>query len=353
MTLMHVTATKRGLALHAPGRQDRAAPGRALAGRLARALEALPQGAPVAVLVHGYRYSPLAPAADPHALLYDPRRGARWPAALGFSAEDPRDGLCIGFGWPASAGHVRSLLRHGRNGFAQVYRRAAGAGDLLAELLTLVNAIRPDLRCGVFAHSLGARVALRALGAPGVGPVVLLGAAEHASAARAALGAAGAAGAHVVNVISRQNDLFDAMFERFAPAPAGAPGGALGREGLGARRPDWIDLQLDHPAVEAWLAARGVPLGDARAPVCHWSFYARRNAMAFYACILRRPGAWSPAAMRAAGVPEVLAPRWARLAPLRAATAGAGFSVGGLRARAARALGAAGAGRPAEGGALA
>ena len=124
-------------------------------------------------------------------------------------------------------------------------------------------------------------------------------------------------GLEIFNVISRQNDLFDALFECAAPRPAGLPSGALGRAGLGARRPDWVDLQLDGPGFERWLATRGARLGPAGARICHRSFYARPNAMAFYARILRDRARWSIGAMRADGLPEALCPRWSRLAPRR------------------------------------
>lgn len=292
------------------------------AGGVISALERVPRGAPVVILIHGYRFSPEAAPHDPHWLLYGaapPERRSRaapcadWPAELGFARVDPSAGLCIGFAWDARAGHLASLLSEGRNGFARVYDRAAEAGGRLGDLIAALHAARPDLRFDLFAHSLGARVALTALSAPGVGRAILLGAAEHASVARAAMPDPRPGGPEVYNVISRQNDLFDALFERFAPRPEGAPRGALGRRGLGVRRPDWIDLQLDSPATESWLADRGAPLGAAGAPICHWSFYLRPRAMELYRSILRDRAAWSAEALRANGLPERLCPRWARI----------------------------------------
>lgn len=285
-----------------------------LPDRLCALLEAMPRGAPVAVLIHGFKFRPGDPARDPHVQLFgaDPgaRRCADWPSGLGFSADDPADGLCLGFGWDAAAPG-----RTSRRGFAAAYARAAQAGDRLGGLLAALHARRPDLRADLFAHSLGARVALAALGAPGLRRALLLGAAEDAETARARLDAS-PPGAEVIHVAARHNDLFDLIFEAAAPRrPDGRRARALGREGLPGR-PDWIDLQLDAPALAGWLAGRGIALAPTSPAVCHWSFYARPGAMALYRAMLREPAAlWSPAGLRAAGLPEGLAPRWSRLAP--------------------------------------
>ena len=282
--------------------------------RLRGVLDAMPAGAPLAVLIHGFKFRPGDPARDPHVQLFgaDPRarRCADWPAGLGFSAEDPADGLCLGFGWDAAAPR-----RPSRRGFARAYARAPEAGARLADLLAALHARRPDLRADLFAQSLGARVALAALHAPGVRRALLLGAAEDAGAARATLDA-GPPGPEVIHVAARHNDLFDLMFEAAAPrGPDGRRARALGREGLPGR-PDWIDLQLDAPALAAWLEGRGLALAPTSPAVCHWSFYARPGAMALYRAMLRDPAAlWSPAGLRAACIPEGLAPRWSRLAP--------------------------------------
>lgn len=316
MTLMHVTT--RADALLVRDARGRPAP-------LAPAVEAIPRDAPVAILVHGYKYRPFDGARDPHAWLYglpgDGPGGADWPAELGFSRLDPADGLCIGFGWDAWAPHGPSFARRRRNGFAEVYDRAAGAAESLAALVAHVHALRPDLEVDLFAHSLGARVALQALGDPRVGPalgrVLLLGPAEDAGLARAAVAACTGA-PQVFHVAARHNDPYDALFEAAAPRLAGRRRQALGRAGLGCARPDWIDLQLDLPAFAAWARARGVPLDEASPRVCHWSFYDRPGAMELYRAVLRRRGAWSIPALRAAEAPEGLGPRWSRLAPPRA-----------------------------------
>ncbi len=248
-------------------------------------------------------------------------RGARdWPAALGFSAGGVADGLCLGFGWDAHAPHGASYAREACNGFAAVYNRAAQAGARLAELCRWIAERRPDLKIDLFAHSLGARVALSAMGTPGVAPtlgrVLLLGAAEDAETARGMLPAcAWARGPQIFHMAARHNDAFDALFEAAAPRIRGRRPQALGREGLRDRRADWIDLQLDSPAFAAFANARGIPLAVRAPRVCHWGFYLRPGAMDLHRAILRDREAWSIPTLRAEGVPEGLAPRWSRLAP--------------------------------------
>ncbi|SFI00176.1 alpha/beta hydrolase [Albimonas pacifica] len=317
MTLMHVTT--RAQALLVRDARGRPAP-------LGPAVAAIPRGVPVTILLHGYKYRPFERGRDPHAWLYglpgEGPSGADWPAELGFSRLDPADGLCIGFGWDAWAAHGPSFARRRRNGFAEVYDRAAGAAESLAALVVHLQALRPDLEIDLFAHSLGARVALQALAdprvAPAVGRALLLGPAEDAALARAAMADGGEEGPQVFHVAARHNDPYDALFEAAAPRLAGRRRQALGRAGLGQAREDWIDLQLDLPAFAAWARGRGVPLDDASPRVCHWSFYDRPGAMDLYRAILRERSAWSIPALRAAGAPEGLAPRWSRLAPPRA-----------------------------------
>ncbi|MGF1445774.1 MAG: hypothetical protein ACFBRM_06180 [Pikeienuella sp.] len=299
-------------------------------GALARLLPDLPLGADVCVLIHGFRYTwrqQIAPEACPHARLYatrpvrpSPRRRpcrAAWPAELGFAQAEGRERLAIAFAWEARVG------RHGRLGFGVVHQRAERAGAALAGLLTRLAGLRPDLAVDIFAHSLGARVALAAgLVAPQLPfrRLLLLGAAEHVAAADAWLSTVPQAEA--IHLLSRANDLYDAAFAIGAPGERGrAP---LGRRGLGRRHPRWLDLQIDHPAFRSWTAARDRPLARAPERVSHWHFYADHGAMALYRGWLRDPRAGLVPRLRGDGVPEVLEPRWARLLP----RFGRGFSRG-------------------------
>ncbi|MDT8345182.1 MAG: hypothetical protein RQ752_12225, partial [Thermohalobaculum sp.] len=232
MAILRLNATRDGQVLAATGSTDWAC-------ALADALASVGPGAPVTVLVHGYRFSwrPARAGRETCAqtLLYraEPvapstrRRPERadWPARLGYTATGQDEGLCIAFGWDARRGRLRSLMMRGANDFAQVYRGAEAAGRALAQVLGRLAVLRPDLRPGMLTHSLGARVALAAVRVRpdlALGRVVMLAAAEYAGEARAMLDAQSRAGgaAEFLNVTSRANALYDALFGVFAPPPA-------------------------------------------------------------------------------------------------------------------------------------
>ena len=324
MAYLGVRATERGL---------EATGGEALRDALARRLAG--GAGPVAVLVHGYKFHPERHHLDPEESLFAPTprgEGARvrsWPAGLGFADDEGETGLAIGFGWPADAPLLGSLLATGRNGFARVYAGATASAVRLAELVALVQAQAPGRPVDVLAHSLGARVALGALPhlAEAPGRVILLGAAEYEAEARRCLAAVrGARAPQVYNVTARANDVYDLAFECFAPRPAGA-GRALGA-GLSDAPASWLDLQLDHPAVSAWINGQGIALSAPEARVCHWSFYTRPGAFAVYAAILaRRPG-WDVAALRRVACLAEQEPRWSRLLPRLGRAPGMGGGLG-------------------------
>ena len=295
---------------------------------LQTAIAGLPPDAPVAVLVHGYRYTwrPLRGLArhDPHRLLYLPDdlapsarkrpRTANWPRALGFSEKGLEDGLCIALGWDA---------RHWRPGldcFARVHRTAERTAAALVTLVRIVAETDPRRRVDCLSHSLGARVVLQAIRrAPNlpVARAILLGGAEYSAEARAVLEAQDRLGGttEFYHMIARANDVYDALFQLFAPRPPEPGDVPLGARGLGLEHRRWLDVQLDHPEVRHWLTRQG--LAPERAPerVSHWSFYADPGAMAFYRSILRDRRRWSIAAMRARGLPGEIEPRWSRLLP--------------------------------------
>jgi pimeloyl-ACP methyl ester carboxylesterase len=234
-------------------------------GALAAAA-ALPPGAPVAIMIHGYRYDPAVAAASPHATLYAPeprRRGAMsWPRALRLD----REGLAVGFGWPA-----RGTL-HG------AWLRAGAAGAALAAFLPALRDAAPRARIALIGHSLGARVALAALrGArPGdVDAAILLVPAEFRALARAAADSPAGRAARIVCVTSRENAVFDLGL---AVLLAGGILPVVGR-GLPEARPHWTDIHLHDAASLAALAALGHPVAPPERRVCHWSAYTRPGVL--------------------------------------------------------------------------
>lgn len=240
----------------------------AAAQRSAAAAAYLPPGAPVVAMVHGYRYAPGIPGHCPRESLYGP---GGWPAHL-----DLGGGLAIGFAWPA------------RGSIWQAWAASARAGGALARLMAAVAATgRP---VDVIGHSLGARVALTAAGlapAGAAGRLILLAGAAFRGEAQAVLSTPGGQAAEVVNVTSRENDLFDLALAGCIRRRTGPP---LGR-GLGEGRRNWVDLAIDRAAVRAALGLLGHPVGAPERTVCHWSGYLRPGLFPFYAALLRERAA--------------------------------------------------------------
>ncbi|AUH33932.1 DUF726 domain-containing protein [Paracoccus tegillarcae] len=277
---------------------------------------ALADHAPIIIMVHGYRFSPSQTRHDPHRhiLALDPRCVAApipsWPRALGFDGEDHSEGLAIGFGWEAR-GSLRS-----------VYHRAGQTGRSLARLVEALSqaAGRPIALIG---HSLGARVLLSALHhAPRgtIGRMVLLAAAEFRCAAAQALDTAAGERAEVLNITSRENDLFDFGLEVLVSA---ARKQAVGF-GLERPRPNWIDIQIDDRATLVMLDALGFPMDGRARRLSHWTPYLRGGVFDFYRTALRQPWAL-PLNLLRRELPAQVEPRWSRLlAPPD--------SIGGLRA---------------------
>ncbi len=255
---------------------------------LAWALAALPQGAPVVVMIHGYRFMPGQPGHCPHEHILSLRptpgvpRAVSWPGQLGLA--DSAAGLAVAFGWPS------------RGGLRDCYARAADAGVHLSTLIARLRALAPDRTMDVIAHSLGARVALSALPllqAGDVGRMILLAGAELRLRARAMLDTPAGRAAEVLNVTSRENVLFDLMLETALTLGLVR---SLGR-GLPRAPANWTDLHIDRPDTLAALAARGFPVDPPRRRICHWSAYLRPGVFPIYHAVLARRIA--PATLRA------------------------------------------------------
>ncbi|MEL6196660.1 MAG: hypothetical protein AAFT19_02330 [Pseudomonadota bacterium] len=344
MAILRVNATRDGALVALPGSTGRSAhahstPDEPWTIALDRALAGLLPGATVVVLVHGYRFTwarrrrgdaPFCPqtrlySTDPETPVQGVwPRAANWPAQLGFTAEGRgTQGLCIAFGWDARRPALHSILRHGRHDFGEVFDAARLAGGALAQVLARIATHRPDLAPSFLTHSLGARVALSAMeSAPSLrlGRAVLLGAAEFAETAAAILDAQERAGGHaeIYHVLSRANDVFDALFGLLAPRTATpARRVSLGVAGLGLRggHRRWVDMQLDHDATARFLAARGMRLERLGETISHWHFYTDPGAMAAWRAILRGEPGWNLAALREAGLDCLAEARWSRLIP--------------------------------------
>lgn len=245
-------------------------------GALVTALAALPDRAPVVVLIHGYRFEPGLSGQCPHHHIFAPvprifdGKEISWPRHLGL---DGTRGLAIALGWPA------------RGSLWRAHATASQVGAALAEFAELFRLLAPGRVLNIFAHSLGTRVALTALeqARPGAfGRLILLAGAETRSMARRALSSPGGQGVEVVNVTTRENDLFDAAFEWLLH---------FGRQwsigqGLGDSVPNWRDLWIDQDPSRDALARRGFPLPPPSGRVSHWSSYLRAGVFPLYRAVL-------------------------------------------------------------------
>lgn len=242
--------------------------------------------APIVLLLHGYRYSPLRGPSDPHASLYAtgprgqslPRRKESWPMALGFRDTEGDPGLCLPVGWDA------------RGRFAEAFGAADEVGTHVARLITRLHRQFPKRPIQIMAHSLGARVALSALerlAGPMVRRIILLAPADLATHAETVLTRPGAKGVEVLQISPTENWLFDRLLEQALRRHPEA-GTALGRRPPEAER--WVSLSLGTDAELANLAALGHSVAPRNHRVCHWSAYLRDGAMDLYSALLTDRG---------------------------------------------------------------
>jgi len=270
---------------------------------LRRALEG---SGPVIVMLHGYKFAPGHDRACPHRHILSLRptrdcwKAVSWPAQLGFGGGAPGEGLAIAFGWSA------------RGTIWQAYRAAQDAALALAELLCLIHRLAPHRAVHALAHSLGARVVLGALPhlpAGALRRIVLLAGAEYGHQAARALDSAAARSAELINITSRENDLFDFLFERLI-APSAAGDRSLGH-GL-PERPNALTVQMDCRDTLEALARSGFQVAPPMARICHWSSYLRPGVFDFYRALFRE-SADLPLDRLRLHLPAQSQPRWSRV----------------------------------------
>lgn len=240
---------------------------------LSHALAALPPQAPVVIMIHGFRYAPGHPRHDPSIHLFcgktprGNRKSLAWPRHMRMMGDE---GLAIGFGWDA------------RPTIWQAYFNAAPAGNRLARLILRLRTIAPGRPVHIFAHSLGARVALSALPnlrAGDVDRMVFMAAAAFSAQARRAMATECGRDTTVVNVRGAENAAFEALLRLALPHAGGTV--AVGRD-----IPNWITLPLDRPETLQVLADIGHQIAPPKRRICHWSGYLRRGVFGLYRDIL-------------------------------------------------------------------
>lgn len=252
---------------------------------------------PVIILIHGFKYDPDVPSCSPHGKIFGPFGG--WLGPLGFGTGMLEEGLAIAFGWRA------------RGDLGQARRSAHRAGRHLAHVIRVLRMANPSRPIHAIAHSLGSEVlfeALHALGPGDLSRIVTLTGASYASRTIAALQTPGGRATELFNITSRENDIFDFLYERLTTPPA--PGDWA--MGAGVDLPNVVNIQLDCPCTLAVLRQFGGHIAPSRRRMCHWSSYTRPGALPFYARALRMPETVPIAALRAR-LPQALAPRWSRI----------------------------------------
>ena len=255
-------------------------------------------GAPVLIMLHGYRYSPSQPRLSPHNYILQDSPHESWPHQMGYGEGTPDQGLCIAFGWEAGGTIWRA------------HREASRSAHALASLIRQLSA-RGAGPVNIMAHSLGARVALGALShlSPGmIGRMILMTGAELRSTAEAALMTAAGLGAQVLNVISRENDVFDFLYEWLVVPHR------LGARSLGAglALPHCVTAQIDNPDHLSGLKLLGFPIPIATRRICHWSSYTRPGLFPLYREFLSGSGKIDLADLRQS-LPVTVSQRWSRL----------------------------------------
>lgn len=263
---------------------------------LRRALAELAPGAPIVLMVHGFRYCPHDPQNDPHRSLLSPQPRAEgaWPAALGLCGGE---GLSIGFGWSA-LGTIWDA-----------YGALERAAEDLAALIATLEQIAPGHPLHLIGHSLGARLVLHGLKRSPRGAVaraILIAPAVFRSEAAAIMDQPNLAMTQIFSVLSRENTAFDMLLRAALPRE----GATLGRGG--PAQENWLDLRLDAPHVQEVFAALGWPLDGARRLICHGSGYRRAGVWPLYRALLTRPDLLCQSRLRAR-----LAPAQRQRAPLQ------------------------------------
>lgn len=264
---------------------------------------------PVILMVHGFKYAPGHATECPHRHIFalaperDSFKVLSWPGGLGFGKGHAEEGLAIGFGWQA------------RGSVWQAYAEAARAGAALAELVAMINAASPGRAVHAVAHSFGARVVLNALPhlpENALSRIILLAGAEFGRRAAEALATPAGRSAEVINVTSRENDLFDFLLECVITPPRRGDR-SLGQSG--ALAPNVLDLQMDAPETLAALHRLGFSIEAPKARICHWSAYTRGGVFALYNSLLR-DAAHLPLGVLRNAMPGAASPRWSRLLTL-------------------------------------
>lgn len=261
-----------------------------IAAPLRASLEtALAAEGPIVIMLHGYKFRPNDPKHCPHSHIFalkDVRDGKviSWPAHLGMTAPEAKDGLAIAFGWDA-----RGTVWQARDSAKQ-------ASVALATVVCMIRRAAPCKPVHIFAHSMGGYVALKAikqLSPYDIGRAVLMNAAVYRRQALEALASPAGQSCEFFNITSQENAFFDAAFEYlFRPEHSGDR--VLGPN---LHADNAISLDLSRPEVLGYFAELGLDIAPRTHSVCHWSTYLRAGVFDLYQALFRQPELTALAAM--------------------------------------------------------
>ncbi len=260
---------------------------------------------PIIIMTHGYKYRPYLKKACPHQhiLSLSPSNhdsySPSWPRQLGFGAGFEDEGLAIAFGWDA------------RGSLWAAHRRAIDAGRVLADVIGDLHRKNPGRPIHFIGHSMGIELALEALHhvPPGaLHRIIAMTGAVYRSRTLEALGTPAGRQAELINVTSRENDLFDFLHECVIQPPKRGDCSI----GAGIEAENAVTLQIDCPETVKHLSGRIFPVAPAHSRVCHWSSYTRPGVLRVYNALLRNPDQISLNMLRA-GLPATASRRWSRL----------------------------------------
>ncbi len=294
MPILRLNAGPEGLVLHGSPASALAATRQAAAGT-----------GPVMILIHGFKYDPDCTSCSPHTSIFasaahhEAGGNVQWLRHLGFGTGDVDEGLAIAFAWRA------------RGNLWRAERSARAAGQHLADVVRLIRKRAPNRPIHVISHSMGSEVvfeALKSLPAGAIRRIVALSGASYASRAIAAMQTPAGRAAELFNITSRENDVFDFMYERLIAPPVRGDWAM----GIGIDLPNVVNIQLDCSRSLAALTRFGGHIAPPGRRICHWSSYTRPGVLRFYARVLRDPDAVPLNALQKV-LPEAVAPRWSRM----------------------------------------
>ncbi len=260
---------------------------------------------PVIIMTHGYKYCPDDPRACPHTAILSlhpaptPYHCPSWPQQLGFGSGFEDEGLGIAFGWNA-----QGPLWAAR-------RRAIEAGRALAGLIRDLHQLNPNRPIHFLGHSMDTELALEALHHIPTGSLrraISMTGAAYQSQTLDSLNTDAGRQVDFINVTSRENDLFDFLFEWLIQPPK------QGDRSIGAalNATNAVTLQIDCPETLDHLSRLIFPIGAPQRRVCHWSGYTRPGVLRVYNALLRQHDQLSLQTLKA-GIPAQPARRWSRL----------------------------------------